>query len=73
MDFITNLSPFNFYDSILVVMDCLAKMTHFIPSTKTITSEGIAKFFFKHVFQYHGFLENIIYDHGPQIVAKFWK
>jgi hypothetical protein len=65
MDFITNLSPFNSYDSILVVMDRLTKMTHFIPSTKAITSEGIAKLFLKYVFQYHGFLENIIYDHGP--------
>jgi hypothetical protein len=45
MDFITNLPPFNFYDSILVVVDCLTKMVHFIPCTKTIIGEGLAKLF----------------------------
>jgi hypothetical protein len=45
MDFITNLPPSNFYDSILVVVDCLTKMVHFIPCTKTIIGEGLAKLF----------------------------
>jgi hypothetical protein len=36
MDFITDLSPSNFYDSILMVVDHLTKMVHFIPFTKTI-------------------------------------
>ncbi len=72
-DFITNLSPFNSYDSILVVVDHLTKMVHFIPCTKTITDEITTKLFFDHVFQYHGLLEDIIFDHGPQFVSKFWK
>jgi hypothetical protein len=47
-----------------MVVDLLKKMAHFIPCTKT-TSEGITKFFFDHVFQYHGFLEDIISSCGP--------
>jgi hypothetical protein len=71
MDFITNLPPSNFYDFILMVMDYLTKMAHFIPCTKTIINEGTIKLFFDHVFQYHGLLEDIIFDRGPQFASKF--
>jgi hypothetical protein len=63
MDFITNLPPSSSNDSILVVVDYLMKMVHFIMCIKTITSKGMAKLFFDHVFQYHGLHKNIIYDH----------
>jgi hypothetical protein len=49
MDFITDLPPFNSYDSTLVVVDHLTKMVHFIPCTKTI-DEGTTKLFLDHVF-----------------------
>ncbi len=63
MDFITDLPPSSSNDTILVVVDYLMKMVHFIMCTKTITSKGMAKLFFDHVFQYHGLPKNIIYDH----------
>ncbi len=50
MDFITKLSPFSSYDSILMVVDHLMKMTHFILCTKTIIIEGIAKLLFHRIF-----------------------
>jgi hypothetical protein len=50
MDFITDLPPSSSYDSILVVVDHLTKMTHFILCTKTITSKGTSKLFLDHVF-----------------------
>jgi hypothetical protein len=53
MDFITNLSPFNSYDSILMVVDHLTKMVHFSPCTKIITHKGTSKLLFDHVFGYH--------------------
>jgi hypothetical protein len=65
MDFITNLPLSSFYDSIVVVVDHLMKMVHFIPCTKTIIGERTVKLFFNHVFQYHGLSKNIIYDCGP--------
>jgi hypothetical protein len=51
MDFITNFPPFNSFDSILVVVDHLMKMVHFVPCNKIIIGEKIAKLFFDHVFQ----------------------
>jgi hypothetical protein len=73
MDFIIDLPPFSFYDSILVVVDCLTKMFHFIPYTKIIIGEGTSKLFFNHVFWYHGLLKDIIVHCGPQFAFKFWK
>jgi hypothetical protein len=65
MDFITDLPPSKSYDSILVVVDHLMKMVHFIPCTKTIINEGTTKLFFDHVFQYHGLFEDIISNCEP--------
>jgi len=65
MDFITDLPPSNSYDFILVTVDHLTKMAHFIPSTKIITNEGRTKLFLDHVFQYHGLPKYIIFNHGP--------
>jgi hypothetical protein len=64
MDFIIDFPPFNSYDSILVVVDQLKKMIHFIPCAKTITNETKTKLFFDHVFRYHGLPKDIILDHG---------
>jgi hypothetical protein len=50
MGFITDLVPFSFYDSTLVVVGHLTKMVHFIACTKTITNEGTTKLFLDHVF-----------------------
>jgi len=73
MDFITYLPPFNSYDFVLVVVDCLTKMAHIILYTKIITSEGTSKLFLDHVFQYHGFSKDIISDRGLEFASKFWK
>jgi len=56
MDFITKLSPFSSYDSILMVVDHLMKMAHFILCTKTITIEGTVKLLFHHIFNIMVFL-----------------
>jgi len=72
MEFITNLPPFNSFESILVV-DHLMKMAHFILCTKAITSEGIAMLFLDHGFRYHGLSKNITFYCGLQFASKFWK
>jgi len=73
MNFIIELPPFNSYDSILVVVDSLTKMVHFIPCTKTITNKRTTKLFLDYVFRYHGLLKDIIFDCEPQFASKFWK
>jgi hypothetical protein len=70
MDFITNLPPFSSYDSILVVVDCLMKMVHFILCIEIITREIITKLLLDHVFRYYGLLEYIIFDYGASIYIQ---
>ncbi len=55
------------------MVDRFTKMPHFISCNKSITNEKIAKLFLDHVFHYHGFHEDIIYNYGPQFASKFWK
>jgi len=44
-DFITKLPLVQGYDSILVVVNRLTKMVHFIPTTEKTLAEGLARLF----------------------------
>ena len=45
VDFITKLPLAQGYNTILVVVDQLTKMVHFIPTTEKMMAEGLAKLF----------------------------
>jgi len=68
-DFITKLPLAQGYNAILVVVDWLTKMVHFIPTTEKTTAEGLAKLFRNNVWKLHGLPKSIISDRGPQFVA----
>ena len=53
------------YDSILVVVDRLTKMVHFIPTTEKTLAEELARLFRDNVWKLHGLPESIILDKGP--------
>jgi len=72
-DFITKLPLAQSYDSILVVVDRLTKMVHFIPTTEKKSAEGLARLFRDNVWKLHGLPESIISDRGPQFVAGLMK
>jgi len=69
VDFITKLPLVQGYDSILVVVDWLTKMVHFIPTTEKTSAEGLARLFRDNVWKLHGLPESIILDRGPQFAA----
>ena len=68
-DFITKLPLAQGYDSILVVVDRLTKMVHFIPTTEKTLAEGLARLFRDNVWKLHGLPESIILDKGPQFAV----
>jgi len=68
-DFITKLPLAQEYNVILVVVDRLTKMVHFIPTTEKTLVEGLARLFKDNVWKLHGLLESIISDRGPQFAA----
>jgi len=68
-DFITKLPLAQGYNSILVVVDQLTKMVHFIPTTEKTSAKGLARLFRDNVWKLHGLPESIISDRGPQFAA----
>ena len=68
-NFITKLLLAQGYDSILVVVDQLTKMVHFIPTMEKTLAEGLAKLFRDNVWELYGLPESIISDRGPQFVV----
>ena len=72
MDFITDLPMSDGADSILVVVDRLYKMAHFLSCSKDITADQTASLFLKNVVHLHGLPDDIVSDRGPQFALRFW-
>jgi len=68
-DFITKLPIAQGYNSILVVVDRLMKIVHFIPTTEKTLAEGLARLFRDNVWKLHRLPESIILDRGLQFAA----
>ena len=66
-DFITKLLLAQGYNFILVVVDRLTKMVHFIPTTEKTSAEELARLFRDNVWKLHGLPESIISDRGPNL------
>ena len=73
VDLITGLPESQGYNAIMVVVDRLSKLIHVLPTTDTVTSEGIARLFRDFVWKHHGLPQQVISDRGPQFVSKFMK
>jgi len=68
-DFIMKLSLAQGYNLILVVVNRLTKMVHFIPTTEKTLAKGLARLFRDNVWKLHGLPKSIISDRRPQFVA----
>jgi len=72
-DFITKLPLAQGYDLILVVVDRLTKIVHFIPTIERTSAEGLARLFRDNIWKLHRLSESIILDRGPQFVAELMR
>ena len=70
VDFITKLPLAQEYNSILVVVDRLTKMVHFIPTTEKISAAELARLFRDNIQKLYGLSKSIILDRGSQFVAE---
>ena len=61
------------HNMILVVVDRLTKMAHFVPTTSDVTSKKLADLFLQYIFRYHGLPDQIVSDRDPKFTARFWK
>lgn len=71
MDLITGLPDSNNSNGILVVVDRLTKMSHFIPIHTTMTSEQLARVFQDKIFKHHGLPSSIVTDRGSIFNSTF--
>jgi len=61
------------HDSIMVVVDKLTKVAHFIPVKTTHKTKNIAETYMKEVVQLHGVPKEIFLDRDLKFTSKFWK
>ena len=74
MDFIGHLPKTtmgNFF--ILVVVDRLSKMAHFLPCKKSIDGPGVAALFVDRIWSMHGLPKSVVTDRGTQFLNAFNK
>ena len=70
LDFVTGLPTSSGYDSILVILDYLAKMGHFIPTTCNSSAVQVAHLFIDNIFRLHGLSKSIASDRDPKFTSK---
>jgi len=68
-DFITKLPLAQGYDSILVIVNRLTKIVHFISTIEKTSAEGLTQLFRDNVWKLHRLPESIISDWEPQFVV----
>ena len=74
MDFIMGLSmTWRQHDSIMVVVDKLTKVAHFIPVMSTYETGDIAKIFMREIFKLHGLPKAIVSNRDVKFTSNFWK
>ncbi|KAF8761609.1 hypothetical protein RHS01_00745 [Rhizoctonia solani] len=67
----TGFPKSNGHNAILVIIDSFSKFGHFIPTTKKVTSKGLAELFVSHVWKLHGLPVRTISDRGTTFTGKF--
>jgi hypothetical protein len=74
MDLITALpKSHSGNDAIVVFVDKLTKMVHYVATTTNVTAPKLATLFMREVVRLHGVPESILSDRDPRFTAKFWR
>ena len=60
MDFMTHLPESKGFDSIMVVVDRVSKMAHFVPTRDTATAQEVGRLYFDKVVKHHGMQKSIV-------------
>jgi len=61
------------HDSIMVVVDRLTKVAHFILVKSTYSTSDVAQVFIRDIVRLNGVLKNILSDRDANFTSKFWK
>jgi hypothetical protein len=73
LDFIVGLPESENYNSILVVVDRMSKMAHFIGTRDTVNAEGLARLFRDNIWRLHGLPSSLVSDRGTVFTSQWWR
>nr|GEY67056.1 reverse transcriptase domain-containing protein [Tanacetum cinerariifolium] len=74
MDFVTKLPrTSNGHDTIWVIVDCLTKSAHFIPTRETDSKETLTRLYIKEIVSRHEVPISIISDRNSHFTSRFWQ
>ena len=74
MDFIIGfLRTSRHHDYIMVVVDRLTKVAHFIPVKSTYIASYVAQVFISEIVRLHGVPKKIVSNSDAKFTSKFWK
>jgi hypothetical protein len=74
MDFIKRLPRTNKqHDSIMMVVDKLTKVAHFIPMKVAHKATDVVDIYMREVARLHGIPKTIVSDRDPKFISKFWR
>lgn len=73
LDFVTDLPlTTTGHDAILVVVDSLSKMAHFIPAKKSHSAADTVELLADRLIRYHGFPDVLVSDRDPRFQSEVW-
>ncbi|KAL8449407.1 hypothetical protein Emag_003588 [Eimeria magna] len=74
LDFITGLPmTAQQHDAILTLVDAVSKMAHFVPTTSTVTAEGVVQLLADRLVRYHKRPKVLLSDRDPRFTAELWR
>ena len=73
MDFIVGLPmTIHRHDAIMVTIDQLTKVAHFVPIRSSYTAASVASIFMRGIVRLHGIPQKIISDRDLVFTSAFW-
>src|SRR5258708_9349186 len=59
------------YNATLMVVDCLSKWIHAIPTVTSLDSTRVTQLFLEHIWRHHRLPEEVISDCRPAFISNF--